>query len=526
MKKISLVMSALVFISSAVFSQGQLDAYKYAQNDLGGTARYLGMGGAFGALGGDISVMGANPAGLAVYRSSEIVTTLSHRLASTSTDWPTATGSRARFNFDNIAYVGYFPTSSDAGILGWNVGFSYNRLKDYHRNYTTLNMGNKDYSLSDYIAERANAKGRHKDDLSYRDGYDPYAAQNANDWLSVLGYDAVFIDAMDIGNRYISAFGENVNGTMHPFQLSNRELNVKERGAIDQYNIAFGLNISDIALVGADIAVTNISYHYNSYFAENFTNSNYLKLDNWLRTEGSGYALNVGVILRPVHFLRLGVAYNSPTWYKMTDRYKATANGDTYYWNEPMTDVNTPEGISEYQYRSPDKWLFSAAAIIGKTALISVDYELVNYNNMRMYNWEGIEDQVTNSEVRANFASVGTLRVGGEVKVTPRFAVRAGAAWIGNPMNNVLRNTTAEVYTVGTIPHYTTEESITNYTVGLGYRFTSNFYMDIACVLKAQKENLYAFSKIYADNRLIIDSAPSVLKTNTTQVALTLGYKF
>jgi hypothetical protein len=484
------------------------------------------MGGAFGALGGDISVLGANPAGLAVYRSSEIVTTLSHRIASTGTGWPAATESHNRFNFDNIAYVGYFPTSNDAGILGWNVGFSYNRLKDYHRNYTTQNMGDSDYSLSDYIAERANAKGVHKDDLSHRNDYDPYAAQNNNDWLSVLGYDAVFIDATDAGNRYVSAFGENVNGIMHPYQLADRKLNVKERGAIDQYNIAFGLNVSDVAMIGAGIAITNISYHYNSFYAENFTNNNYLKLENWLRTEGSGYALNVGTILRPVNFLRVGVAYNSPTWYKMTDRYQATANSDTYYWNEPRTGIETPNGISEYQYRSPDRWLFSVAAIIGKTALVSVDYELISYKNMKMYNWDGIEDQVTNGEVKANFASVGTLRVGGEVKVTPRFAVRAGAAWIGNPMNNVLRNATSEVYTVGTIPHYTTEKSIANYTVGLGYRFTSNFYMDIACVLKEQRENLYAFSRIYANDRWIINSIPSVLKTNTTQIALTMGYKF
>ncbi|MDR2388839.1 MAG: outer membrane protein transport protein [Tannerellaceae bacterium] len=526
MKRINLIIPALVFISSAVFSQGQLDAYKYAQTDLGGTARYQAMGGAFGALGGDISVMGANPAGLSVYRSSEMVATISHKVIATNTTGPTATGSSARFNFDNIAYVGYFPSSADAGILGWNVGFSYNRLKDYYRNYTSLGMGDQNYSLSDYIAERANVKGRHKDDLSHGNGYDPYASSNNNDWLSVLGYDAVFIDAMDVGNRYISAFGDNINGTMHPYPLAGRELNVKERGAIDQYNMAFGLNISDIALLGASLAITDISYHYNSYFAEDFANKNYLELENWLRTEGTGYALNIGAILRPVNFLRLGVAYNSPTWYKMTDRYQATANSETNYWNEPRFDIRTPEGITEYRYRSPDKWLFSAALIIGRMALLSVDYERTNYKNMKMYNWEGIEDRITNDEVTTNFTSAATLRIGGEVKLTPRFAIRAGAARIGNPMSSVLRDATSEVYTVGTIPHYTTEKSITNYTFGLGYRFTSNFYMDAACVLKAQEENLYTFSKIYAGNQLIINSTPTVLKTNTTHVALTLGYKF
>jgi long-subunit fatty acid transport protein len=224
----------------------------------------------------------------------------------------------------------------------------------------------------------------------------------------------------------------------------------------------------------------------------------------------------------------MGVAYNSPTWYKMSDYFKATANSDTYYWREPVVAYTPEKAFYDYEYRSPDKWLFSAAFIIGRSALLSVDYELTNYGKMKVYDGAGSEDQVTNNDVKANFGSAATtLRIGGEVKVTPRFAVRAGASWIGNPMSDVLKKATAEVYTVGTIPHYTIEKGITNYTVGLGYRFTPNFYMDIACVLKSEKEDLYAFSNIYsAEGRKIINSQSASLKTNTTQMALTLGYKF
>jgi hypothetical protein len=530
MIKTSIVISALVFVNSAVFSQGQLDAYKYSQTDLGGTARYLGMGGAFGALGGDISVMSANPAGLAVYRSSEIVTTLSHRSVNAQTNWQgsTASGNRNRLNFDNIAYVSYFPTSNDAGIRGWNVGFSYNRIKDYSRNYSLLGMGDEDHSITDYIAARADAKGVRADDLAISSGHDPYSGDN--DWLSVLGYEAVFIDAFsDNRTKYFSTFGEEVGGVWNPFKLAGRKLNVTERGAIDQYNIAFGLNISDYVMLGASIAITDINYHYNSYFAEEFKNTNDLSLENWLTTKGEGYALNAGVIVRPVNFLRLGVAYNSHTWYKMSDFYRATANSNTFYWKEPIVGVSTPENTPpyDYEYRSPDKWLFSAALIIGQSALLSVDYEYTNYGSMKMYSWEGMEDHITNSDVRDNFGSAGTLRVGGELKVTPRFAVRAGAAWAGNPAKDDLKKASKEVYTVGTIPHYTIEKSITNYTVGLGYRFTKSFYMDIACVLKSEKEDLYAFSNIYNTEGVKIINSPSAsLKTNTTQVALTLGFKF
>ncbi|MDR1500755.1 MAG: outer membrane protein transport protein [Tannerellaceae bacterium] len=528
MRKTGIVISALVFVSSAVFSQGQLDAYKYSQTDLSGTARYLGMGGAFGALGGDISVMTANPAGLAVYRSSEIVTTLSLRSMSGQTDWrgSTASGSRAGLNFDNIAYVTYFPTSNDAGILGWNAGFSYNRIKDYNRNYSLRGMGDEDYSITDYIAERANARGVHADNLGVKDGYNPYAGNN--DWLSVLGYDAVLIDAFsDNRSRYFSAFGEVVNGGWNPFKLAGRELNVTEKGSVDQYNIAFGLNIANYVMLGADVAITDIDYRYHSYFEEVFVNNNSMILENALTTKGEGYAFNVGVIVRPVNFLRLGIAYNSPSWYKMSDFYRATAKSDTYYWKEPV-EASTPEKASyDYKYRSPDRLLLSAALIIGQSALLSVDYERTNYGNTKMYNLDGVEDQITNGDVKANFGSAGTLRIGGELKVTPRFAVRAGAAWIGSPVKDVLKNASAEVYTVGTIPHYTIERGLTNYTLGLGYRFTPSFYIDLAYVLKSEKEDLYAFSNIYdTKGSKIINSPSASLKTSTTQVALTLGFKF
>jgi len=527
MRQQYLIIAALLFINSAVFSQGQLDAYRYAQTDLRGTARYMSMGGAFGALGGDISAMSSNPAGLAVYRSSEVVTTLNFQSTTAKTDWmgTAASANRTRFNFDNIGYVGYFPTSNDAGVLSWNMGFSYNRLKDYHRNYKLQGIGNSNYSLTDYLAERANRSKLHKDNMNY---------DQTGDWQSVLGYKAGFIDAFsDAPDRYTSAFGEQVGNTWYAYPLAGREMTVKETGAIDQYNIAMGMNISDFLLLGANIVITDINYRYSALFSEDFENRNYLTLDNWLETNGSGYAFNAGLILRPVNFLRLGVAYNSPTWYKMTDHYGAFAESDSYYWTDkiqataPDDDSNDP-GYFEYRFRSPDKWIFSAAFILGQSALLSVDYELVGYNRTKVYNIDGIETAETNSELSTNFGTVGSLRVGGEVKVTPQFAVRAGAAFIGNPMKDALRQQTTEVVTVGTIPHYTIENSITNYTVGLGYRFTPRFYMDLACVLKTQKEDLYIFSKMFdgTNPNPVIDPGMASLKTNTTRIALTLGYKF
>ncbi|MDR1402582.1 MAG: outer membrane protein transport protein [Tannerellaceae bacterium] len=526
MKKIGITISALILGSSAVFSQGQLDAYKIAQTDLFGTARYMSMGGAFGALGGDISVMSSNPAGLAIYRSSEFQATLSLNSASSESDFGgmKATGSRTRMYFDNIAYVGYFPTSDDEGIVGWNVGFSYNRVKNFNRNYSLKGNANSVYSLSDYVAERA--YGLHTSDITDSESsYNPY--DYVDDWLSVLGYNARYFEYFEGKGKYFSAFGEaDGSGGINPYQLEGVKLDVSERGGIDQYNIAFGLNVSNMLMLGATVAITDINYHYNSYYTEDFKNTNRLELENRLDMEGTGYGFNAGAILQPVDYFRLGVAYNSPTWYKMTDYYDATATADSYFWDKKYSSHTPYNAYSEYELRSPGRWIFSAAAILGRTALLSVDYELTNYKTMKLYHSDGKENQNSNADIRDNFTNAGTLRVGAEVKVTPQFAVRAGAAWIGNPVKNTLKDATVEVKTVGTIPNYTIENSISNYTVGLGYRFTPSFYMDLACIIRSQKEDLYTFSKIFDNGELITDSKPASLKTNTTRIALTLGHKF
>ena len=183
MKKVLTISLALVLGTGAAFSQGITDAYKYTQNgsDLQGSARSMAMAGAFGALGGDISVLNHNPAGLSVYRSSEIVTTLDVTGIESKSNWAgnQSTAKKTRFNFDNIAYMGYFPTGNDEGLLSWNVGFSYNRLKNYHRKYKAAVNGSNGSSLTDYIAARANASGLTPDDLNYQSSgenitYDPY----------------------------------------------------------------------------------------------------------------------------------------------------------------------------------------------------------------------------------------------------------------------------------------------------------------------------------------------------------------
>lgn len=530
MKKVLTIASVLVLNIGGAFSQGITDAYKLVPNgDLHGTARSLGMAGAFGALGGDISVLNNNPAGLAVYRSSEFAATIDVTTMSSKANWngQGKTTDKTNFNFDNIAYVSYFPTGNDEGLLSWNVGFSYNRLKSFNRNYSMAATGANGASLADYIASRANVGKLTPNDLDFRfDGdnvtYNPYDTQS--DWLSVLANDAGFLN---YGEKGYESSLKTINGT--PYERSYTELNVNESGAIDQYTLGFGTNISDRFLLGASFSVTDMKYDLYSYYAEDYEahKKSYIELENGLTTKGTGFGVNVGAIIRPVDYLRFGIAYNSPTWYKLTDYYYAEGGSDI----ESLPDqykANSPENaMTKYKFRTPDKWIFSAAAIIGQTALVSLDYEMMNYRRTFLSDEFGVSNGPTNDGLDQLYGVSNTIKFGTEIKVTPQFAVRAGVAWSGTGMKNDLTSGNREVVTVGTLPHYTLRDDIMNYSVGFGYRFTPQFYADIACVVKSFKDKAYSFSTVYSDaGGVLTQSNPASLKNTSTRVALTLGYKF
>ena len=133
-----------------------------------------------------------------------------------------------------------------------------------------------------------------------------------------------------------------------------------------------------------------------------------------------------------------------------------------------------------------------------------------------------------NDEIDNHYTWAHTLKLGAEIKVIPQFAVRAGYMMQTSPMRKALVDNQDEVFPSGTIPHFSvTSKPTSYYTVGFGYRFTPNFYMDLACVYRYNSSRVYAFSNtdMYDSNDPVV-SVPASLKTKTTRLALTLGYKF
>ena len=523
----------LFFCNTNLFAQGnEIDAFTLSNTELGGTARSMAMGGAFGALGGDLSVISTNPAGLGVYRSSDLSGTFDFSKVNTSANWAglSTEMNKTRFSPTNFAFSLYFPTSSNS-INNWSFGFSYNRLKNYKRSYKMSNNG-QPYSMADVAAWRAN--GISLSDLTLTDRNDPYKNRNlAGDWLPILGFESGMFDHFTGGAaEYQSSFGWNTDGQWEIDSPTSSTLRVNENGFMDEYNFGFGLNISNSVFLGASISVASIDYRYSSFYEDFFKSSHatdYLYLENRLNTKGTGISANLGVLMN-FDMIRLGVAYNSPRYYEMTDYYSAWAGTEITGYENPFMENSTPDDTySEYRFQTPDKWIFSGAVILGQTALISVDYELMKYSKMFYSERNGeIVNDVTNNFIKDDYIASHTLKIGGELKATPRFALRAGYMMQTSPMRNQLANNHVEVFPAGTIPHFTATAKPTHYlTAGLGFRFTPNFYMDLAYIYRYNKSNAYAFSNAYKnETTAAIYAEPARLITKSNRFALTFGYKF
>lgn len=543
MKKITYIVISLLLMVSYSYGQGEVEANQFSRTDLTGTARGLSMGGAFGALGGDLTGVSINPAGIAVYRSSEIATTAVFQNQKFKAGDMSET--KNKFNFHNLGFIGYFPTRN-ASIPVVNFGFSYNKVKSFDREIGAF-AADRGSSLMDYMAHVStvhnNGAGVNPVELQFDDNdefYDPFRTDAP--WLSVLGYQSFLInpDKDDIGHYYTPIHNETVNNLVY----------MSERGSIDVYDFTVGASINNVLNVGLALSISDIYYNLYSQNSEDFSmgvNAGF-DLHNWLVTEGNGVGVKLGVIYRPIHELRLGLSYHSPTWYNMKDRYSAEIVEDvTEYVNKETGEYAgnynkdyepgstfSGEKRNEYDFKSPDKWTASAALIMGDNMILSVDYELTNYSSMKYstpnsnYGYSRGHFDNSNSYISSDYKSSSVVRAGFEYRFTRQFSGRLGYAWMQNPYDTKFKNDRGDAMTVGSTTAFRMEGDANYFTGGFGYRFNRNFYADFAVVYKTQDDELYSYPNVLDASRTnkVIDAEPYKLTNNAIKALITIGYKF
>ncbi len=544
-------MASLAVLPFMAEAQNEAATQLYSRQDLGGSARFQSMAGAFGSLGGDYSSVRQNPAGIALMRSpAEISFTFSGGMNKDAASWVgnSSTTQSGMFNLDGFSYTN---SSNRGSEVGFSFGFGVNRTGSFNREITQMggNMPDKSYSVADYIAGIATLVDKNKplapDNLGKENAWDL-----GYTWFPILGYQSGLISPTDKnGGPYHTRFIYKDNGTLMPFGPQTATMkSYRERGNIHNMDFSFGFNMHERFFLGGAITYSSIKYSLSSKYNESFKEPDYLYMENQLTAEGGGLGVSLGMIVQPVQGFKLGLAYFSPTWYKMRDRYVGYAESHTPNLTPDggfeVTDKNgkpifflkseTPEGITDYRFRSPGRWVAGASYIFGRSGLISFDYEYRQLGSNGIACPQGNYEEYAdiNTAVKEDFGAEHTYRVGLELKPSHRSAVRLGYLYRTNPIKNpalkadYTKPAELEIIVDRTLPHYTLFEGQQSFTGGLGYRFSPQFYMDMAVVYATQKSHTYAFPTLGVDKEKIFSLPPINVNNSRLTAALTIGYKF
>lgn len=515
MKKIILAIT-VVLNCSLVAAQTEFDALKLVQPDINGTARYMGMAGAFGALGGDASAIKDNPAGLGVYRTSEVSGTFNIAIQNSNSTWNSTSGkdNLSRLNFSNFSYIKTIPTfnslNSNYGLLSSNWSFAYNRLKSFNRN-STIKSGSSASSITDYMAYFTGSIP--SADLSPNNG-DPY--QNINvPWISELAYQGYLINETAPGNA--NAWSP----LLSPGEMVTPTYTLQETGYMDEYSIGWAGNFSNMFYLGTTLNLQSIDYTAQSRYSEEFGGGGRMALNNTVNTSGTGFNLNIGAIIRPTDMIRLGVSVHTPTIYSLTDNNYSSLD---YYINQTTHgNTSTPTGSSNYQLNNPWKFDASAALVIGQKGLISAEYDYSMNTNAEFYDEDGNKQNFIyeNAGIKDMLKDVQTIKIGGEYRLTNNISLRAGYAYMSGGTNNSKADKLMQSATTRSDTEYFQNNRADYITAGFGYREAS-WFIDFAYVNKVLDETFYP----YNSNSLAVAVNPASVKTTNNNFVVTLGFKF
>ncbi len=527
-------------------AQDAFDVLQMSQTELRGTSRFQSMAGAFGALGGDLSVLTQNPGGIGVYRNSDVGITLA--LDFNSTQAGVDKINETKFNLNNVGYIGAIRLDSDVAP-NLNFGFSYNRLQSFNRHYVG-GVGNIPTSMSNFVADafvNVNPNGPFMPgDLYWTDNFNPYFDGYAP-WAAVTMFDMQTKNNGYVG--IINANGNLMQGLYGDGTTGNAYFEVNERGHADEYNIAFGGNLYNKFYWGLDFGILDLDYKsiqtyeedlYNPYimaddndlFLSDITNVNTSAtwgLHNYLHTEGTGVNFKFGFIWRPVQALRIGAAFHTPTFYDMRDTYNVSANISAYQDDNNLyrADKSSNDGYnysSTYTMTTPWHFMGSLAGVIGTSGILSLDYECVANETMRIGDDRGNNYLDVTDNVKYYFKPSHIIRVGGEYRISPEVSLRAGYSYKTTQVEKGVDNYDDNIATVGTNPAYQYDNAVHNITGGVGYRHKA-FYADLAYVHKIRESVYNAFSPIN-DKYGYEPNVSADVKDHNNRISLTLGMRF
>jgi len=509
MKKLVSTLIILAAFASS-YAQNMVDAIRLSDVRLQGTARSTAMGNAFGALGGDFTSSSINPAGIGVYRSSEFVftTQLGNEEVDANYLGTTNTDNKFKLSVPNIGYVVTFPSSPNGtgSLVSFSLGLGYNRMNNFNVNKIVDGTGATSSMLDQFVvnADNGNISDLYEDlavntDLIYYYDDDP----------SQTYYHDIL--------KYQQADPDNLENFPHSQRKS-----FSQRGSLDEYTIAAAVNFNHKVYLGATLGIhdvyfketTSLTEYGVNYGSNNFdVELNEYGFDTYLKTTGTGINLKLGAIFKPVDELRLGIALHTPTFYDLHDSFDTYMYSDLAYAGEgnEFKEAWSPYYDYDYRLETPLKAIFSAAYVVGKAGLISVDYEYIDYSNMRLRDGgDGWSFGTENQEIKEAFKGVGNLHLGAEYRLTNFFSLRGGYEYLPSPY---AKNAFG-------FSQPNANENTQTYAAGFGIK-SGGIFFDLAYKHIENTNHLELYQVPQG-----VDSPMASFNHQNNYVSFTLGFKF
>lgn len=466
------------FAMTTTKAQNIVDGLRYSTENMTGSARFSSMSGAFGALGGDLSAISINPAGSAVFLSS--TASVSFSVENTKNDaryFDNSTSEKfSDFVMNQAGVVFVFDSyNEDAAMKKFTLGLNYDLMNNFDNSFRA--GGRSNTSIDQYFLGYADGialellqtlPGESISSL-YRylgENYG-YGAQQA-----FLGYQSYIINPSDPDNPnntgYYSAIAPGV---------FEQDFSSVTSGFNAKYSINAAAQIGYDWYVGVNFNSYIIDYLQTTRFYETNNNSgsvvNRVFFENNLAVLGSGFSMQLGAITKVSDNLRLGLTYDTPTWFRISEETsqhietRRVENGNTI---NQIVSPNVVNIYDDYRLKAPGKITTSAAYIFEGYGLISVDYSYRNFSNMEFRPVNDAYFSAENARIEDMLKAVSSVRIGGEYRLY-QLNFRAGFRYEQSPYDDT-----------------SLMSDLTGFSFGIGYSF-GNTRLDVAYINTRQERN-------------------------------------
>lgn len=415
MKKTLTTLFVLMFVAPA-FAQGSSDAYLFSQTYYQGTAKALGMGNALGAVGGDMTAVCINPAGMGLYRSNEFTFSLDllNNLNQSTYYGETSNANKFRLTLPNVGYINAKQRSNYRNLRFTQFGIGLTRTNDFNLHTYAEGLNPTSSKIDNYLMQI--------------DGLSPTDIENDFPMDIYPAWETYLIDI------YQDSIGDYYSSPVPQGGIRQSQENTF-KGRSEEWTFAGSMNLSDRFFVGTSVGLQHVKRIGVKVFEESMPEHSSIETDfnKWsyseeLSTRGIGMNIKLGFIYHANRWLRFGAAFHSPTIFAFDESWQTETESQILWITRKYI---SPESHYEYTFISPLKWMGSLAFVIGQRGLVSLDAEYTNFG-AACFRAEDFDYSATNKEIKDTYGRTLNFRLGTEWWMNGLY-LRAGGAYYGSP---------------------------------------------------------------------------------------------